>query len=65
MWDRIFTASLVAYSLGLVVFLTGNYVLDRDPVILTGIALMGITGVAMGVSGLLSLVLAPKSKIRG
>ena len=62
MWDRIFNVCLAAYSLGLVIFLLGGYVLEQDPVIVTGILLMGVTGVAMGVSGLalvLKLIIRP------
>ncbi len=62
MWDRIFTASLAAYSLSLVIFLLGNYVLDQNPMTMTGIALMGVTAVAMGISG---FVLVMNLKIRG
>ena len=62
MWDRIFTSSLVAYSFSLVVFLLGSYVFDRDPMTMTGIALMGVAAVSMGVSG---LVLVMNLKIRG
>jgi hypothetical protein len=61
-WDRIFTASLAAYSLSLVIFLLGNYVLDQNPMTMTGIALMGVTAVAMGISG---FVLVMNLKIRG
>ncbi len=59
MWDRIFTTSLVAYSFSLVVFLLGNYVLVQDPMIMTGIALMGVTAISMGISGFI-VVLIPK-----
>ena len=62
MWDRIFTASLAAYSLSLVIFLLGNYVLGQNPMTMTGIALMGVTAVAMGISG---FVLVMNLKIRG
>ena len=62
MWDRIFTASLAAYSLSLVIFLLGNYVLDQNPMTMTGIALMGVTAVIMGISG---FVLVMNLKIRG
>lgn len=51
MWDKIFTASLVAYSISLVVFLMGHYVLQTNPVLLTGIGLMGVASIAMAVSG--------------
>ena len=61
-WDRIFTASLAAYSLSLVIFLLGNYVLDQNPMTMTGIALMGVTAVIMGISG---FVLVMNLKIRG
>ncbi len=52
MWDKIFTTALIAYSISLVVFLLGHYVLQTNPVIITGIALMGVTSLAMAISGL-------------
>ncbi len=56
MWDKIFTASLAAYSVGLVVFLLGHYVFQIYPITLTGIALLGITGIAIGVSGFVTVL---------
>ncbi len=56
MWDKIFTASLAAYSVGLVVFLLGHYVFQVHPITLTGIALLGITGIAIGVSGFVTVL---------
>ena len=56
MWDKIFTASLAAYSVGLVVFLLGHYVLQIYPITLTGIALLGVTGIAIGVSGFVTVL---------
>ena len=53
MCDKIFTTSLVAYSISLVVFLLGHYVLQVSPVIMTGIAAMGVASLAMAVSGLI------------
>ena len=59
MWDKMFTAALVAYSVSFVVFLIGHYVLQLYPIIMTGIGLMGVTAMAMGISGL-ALVLNTK-----
>lgn len=62
MWDRIFNVCLATYSLGLVIFLLGGYILEQDLVIVTGILLMGVTGVAMGISGfalMLKLIIRP------
>ena len=56
MWDKIFTASLVGYSLSLVVFLLGHYVFQVHPITLTGIALLGVTGIAIGVSGFVTVL---------
>ena len=56
MWDKIFTASLAAYSVGLVVFLLGHYVFQVYPITLTGIALLGVTGIAIGVSGFVTVL---------
>lgn len=56
MWDKIFTASLAAYSVGLVVFLLGHYVFQIYPITLTGIALLGVTGIAIGVSGFVTVL---------
>ena len=56
MWDKIFTASLAAYSIGLVVFLLGHYVFQIYPITLTGIALLGVTGIAIGVSGFVTVL---------
>ena len=56
MWDKIFTASLAAYSVGLVVFLLGHYVFQIHPITLAGIALLGITGIAIGVSGFVTVL---------
>ena len=56
MWDKIFTASLAAYSVGLVVFLVGHYVFHFTPVTMTGIALLGVTGIATGISGFMSIL---------
>lgn len=61
MWDRIFTAALAAYSLSFVVFLLGQYVFQLYPITMTGIALMGLAGIAIGVSG---LVLVLNTKVR-
>ncbi len=61
MWDKMFTASLTAYSLSLVVFLLGNYVFQQHPVTITGIALMGVTGMIMGIS---AFVLVVNTKVR-
>lgn len=56
MWDKIFTASLAAYSVSLVVFLFGHYVFQIYPITLTGVALLGVTGIATGVSGFVSVL---------
>ena len=56
MWDKIFTASLAAYSVGLVVFLVGHYVFHITPITMTGIALLGVTGIATGISGFMSIL---------
>jgi hypothetical protein len=54
MWDKIFTASLSAYSVGLAMFLLGRHTLELYPMTLTGAALPGVTG--------FSIVLTTKSK---
>ena len=56
MWDKIFTASLAGYSLSLVVFLLGHYVFHVYSITLTGIALLGVTGIAIGVSGFVTVL---------
>lgn len=61
MWDKIFTTSLVAYSISLVVFLLGHYVFQVSPVVMTGIAIMGVASFAMAISG---LVLVLNIKLR-
>ncbi len=61
MWDKIFTASLAAYSVGLAVFLLGHHIFELYPMTLTGAALLGVTGLATGVSGFV-LVLTTKAK---
>lgn len=61
MWDKIFTAAMAAYSISFVVFLIGNYVLQLYPLIMTGIGLMGVTAMAMGISG---FVLVLNTKVR-
>ena len=61
MWDKIFTASLVAYSVSFVVFLIGHYVLQLYPITMSGIGLMGVTAMAVGISG---FVLVLNTKVR-
>ena len=61
MWDKMFTASLVAYSLSFIVFLIGHYVLQLYSITMTGIGLMGVTAMAMGISG---FVLVLNTKVR-
>ena len=61
MWDKIFTASMAAYSISFVVFLIGHYVLQLYPITMTGIGLMGVTAMAMGISG---FVLVLNTKVR-
>lgn len=56
MWDKIFTASLAAYSVSLVVFLLGQYVFQIFPVAMTGIALLSVSGIATGISGFVSIL---------
>ena len=56
MWDKIFTASLAAYSVSLVVFLAGHYVFHITPITMTGIALLGVSGIATGISGFVSIL---------
>lgn len=56
MWDKIFTASLAGYSISLVVFLLGHYVFQIYPITLTGIAPLGVTGIAIRVSGLVTVL---------
>ena len=56
MWDKIFSASLAGYSISLVVFLFGHYAFQIYPITLTGIALLGVTGIAIGVSGLVTVL---------
>ena len=66
MWDKAFTASLVAYAISSVVFLIGHYLLPTgSPVTLVGAALLGITGLSIGVSGAgLLLTLAFRVRVR-
>ena len=52
MWDKVFTASLAAYSISLVVFLLGHYVLQIHPITVAGIGLMGVAGISTGASGI-------------
>ena len=61
MWDKIFTASMGAYSISFVVFLIGHYILQLYPLTMTGIGLMGVTAMAMGISG---FVLVLNTKVR-
>ena len=56
MWDKMFTASLAAYSVSLVVFLVGHYVFQMTAVAITGIAMLGVTGVATGVTAFASIL---------
>ena len=61
MWDKIFTASLAAYSVSLAVFLLGHHIFELYPMTMIGAALLGVTAVATGVSGLV-LALSTKTK---
>ena len=74
MWDRAFTASMVAYGISSALFLVGYFLLPflfpdgssvPQVVTLVGAALLGIAGLAIGVSGIgLLLSLWPKVKVR-
>ena len=61
MWDKVFTASLAAYSISLVVFLLGHYVFQIHPITVAGIGLMGVAGISTGASGI-ALVLNVKAR---
>lgn len=53
MWDKVFTASLVAYAISSGLFVLGHYFLpEGSPVTYAGAALLGVTGLLMGVSGI-------------
>ena len=61
MWDKVFTASLAAYSISLVVFLLGYYVFQIHPITVAGIGLMGVARISTGASGI-ALVLNVKAR---
>ena len=75
MWDKAFTASMVAYGISTAPFLLGHFLLpilfpDGSPVpqavTLVGAVLLGIAGIFMGVSALgLLLSLLPKIRAHG
>ena len=62
MWDRIFTASAAANGISFAVFLAGFYLFDLPALTMAGATLIGITGMATGVSG---FVLVLNTKVRG
>lgn len=66
MWDKLFTASLVGYAISGIVFLVGRYLLPALPSAeFAGAVLLGITGLAVGVTGLgMLLTLVFKVKAR-
>ena len=64
MWDKVFTASLVAYAVSSGLLVLGHYFLpEGSPVTLTGAALMAISGFSLGASGI-GMVLALILKIK-
>ena len=75
MWDKAFTASIVAYGISTALFLVGHFLMpvlfpDSSPVplvtTLVGAALLSISGLSIGVSGMgLLLSLWPKVRARG
>ncbi len=53
MWDKVFTASLVAYATSSGLFVLGHYFLPEGSLVTyAGAALLGVTGLLMGVSGI-------------
>ena len=66
MWDKLFTASLVGYAISGVIFLVGRYLLSTLPSAeFAGAVLLGITGLAVGISGLgMLLNLVFKAKVQ-
>ena len=64
MWDKVFTASLVAYAVSSGLFVLGHYFLpEGSPVTIAGAVLLGLTGLLMGASGI-GMVLALLLKAR-
>ena len=66
MWDKAFTASLVAYATSSGLFVLGHYFLpEGSPVTIAGAALLGVTGLFLGVAGIgMVLALLFKAKAR-
>lgn len=66
MWDNLFTASLAGYAVSVVIFLIGRYLLTSLPAAeLVGAVLLGLTGLAIGISGLgmlLTVAFKPKAQ---
>ena len=66
MWDKVFTASLIAYAISSGLFVLGHYFLpDGSSVTFAGAVLVGVTGLSLGVSGIgamLALVLKIKAR---
>ena len=64
MWDRVFLASVVAYLIGMMALLTGEYLLPAlSPVTLpVGGSLVGLGAVAAVVSGIILILATPKSR---
>ena len=60
MWDKFFTASVAASGISFVVFLVGLYLFELPAITMTGATLIGVTGIATGVSGFV-LVLNTKA----
>ena len=66
MWEKVFTASLIAYAVSSGILVLGHYFLpEGSPVTLTGAMLMVISGFSMGASGIgmvLALILRIKAR---
>ena len=57
-WDKIFTASLIVFLIGVIVFLLGEHVIPDwwRTTLLVGAALMSLSGIAAGVSGIVLIL---------
>ena len=61
MWDKLFTASVAASGISFAVFLVGLYLFELPAVTMAGATLIGVTGLATGVTG---FVLVLNTKVR-
>ena len=64
MWDKIFMMSIIAYLIGMLALLTGEYLLPAlGPVTLpVGGSLVGLGGIAAVVSGIILILATPTSR---